>query len=252
MKLSIAAIALLTSTAQARLHPDDESKKNRELKPWGPSQNPGVEGRLTTVETNLTQAQDGIVALQGDVVRLDVEDSKANANITALASRLEAAEVTISAAEATISTLTARLKVLEATERIVFVTSVYYTGSLGGIAGAHSKCQDLAGKAELNGTFFPWLSSSTYWPAKDFDKSGGPFVNTKSYKVADDWQDLITDDGSGYLDNSIAFDEKGGSTSGLVWTGTSATGMPESAGGDFCDNWTSNSATSVARIGARG
>eukprot|EP01083_Nonionella_stella_P078538 215006_1 len=181
MKLSIAAIALLTSTAQARLHPDDESKKNRELKPWGPSQNPGVEGRLTTVETNLTQAQDGIVALQGDVVRLDVEDSKANANITALASRLEAAEVTISAAEATISTLTARLKVLEATERIVFVTSVRYTGGqIDGIAGAHSKCQDLANAAPgLSGTFKAWLSNSTgYSPAQDFVKSEKPYVTT--------------------------------------------------------------------------
>eukprot|EP01083_Nonionella_stella_P078540 215008_1 len=132
MKLSIAAIALLTSTAQARLHPDDESKKNRELKPWGPSQNPGVEGRLE-------------------------------------------------AAEATISELTARLKVLEATERIVFVTSVRYTGGqIDGIAGAHSKCQDLANAAPgLSGTFKAWLSNSTgYSPAQDFVKSEKPYVTT--------------------------------------------------------------------------
>eukprot|EP01083_Nonionella_stella_P101503 287797_1 len=109
MNISIVAIILLTSTAQARLgYPDDESKKNRELQPWGPPQNPGIDARLE-------------------------------------------------AAEATISELTARLQVLEAKERIVFVTSETYSGgTIGGIAGAHSKCQALANAAGLSGTFKAW------------------------------------------------------------------------------------------------
>eukprot|EP01083_Nonionella_stella_P197663 726501_1 len=106
MKISI-AITLLSITVNgttARLHtPDDESKKNRQLQPWGPPQNPGIDARL------------------------------------------EAAEATISVAVATISALTARVQVLEAMRRIVFVTSVRYTGGqIDGIAGAHSKCQTLA------------------------------------------------------------------------------------------------------------
>jgi len=157
-----------------------------------------------------------------------------------LAARLEAAEATISAANATISALTARVQVLESTERIVFVTSDSYTGgAIGGIPGAHSKCQNLANAAGLSGTFRPWLSSSTFSPAQDFDKSGGPFVMRNDVIVADNWQDLITKDGSNrYLDYAISVNENGDLSIGGVWTGTDVTGMPESAGQDFCDDWT--------------
>eukprot|EP01083_Nonionella_stella_P197664 726502_1 len=56
MKLSIAAaIILLASTAQARLHPDDESKKNRQLQPWGPPQNPGIDARLEAAEATISE-----------------------------------------------------------------------------------------------------------------------------------------------------------------------------------------------------
>ena len=67
----------------------------------------------------------------------------------------------LSKLEAVVAELTARLQVLEAKERIVFVTSEIYLGNLGGIAGAHSKCQALANAAGISGTFRPWLSSST-------------------------------------------------------------------------------------------
>ena len=98
-------------------------------------------------------------------------------------------------------------------------------------------------------------SSNGNSPAQDFVKSGGPFVTTNGTKVADDWQDLITSDGSGYLDNAITFDEDGFEMpTDFVWTGTDENGMPKPVGGglDFCDDWKSASTASnkrYARIG---
>ena len=126
--------------------------------------------------------------------------------------------------------------------RIVFATSeVYSAGAIGSIAGADSKCQFLAGIVGRSGTFKAWLSDSTGSPAQDFVKSDVPYFNTNGDKVADDWQDLITDNGFGWLDNAIAFDEKGDSTSGFVWTGTNEYGMPDGGiSSTFCDNWSSD------------
>ena len=262
-----------------------------------------MDGRLTTVETNLTHAQDGIVALQSDVVRLkaanvtlhdqiNAVDTATNADIAELRSDvvlLEAANVTLNArleaAEATISELTALVRTLTQTptsspsqsptlspttsdptvsptsayptvpptqtptssptsrKRIVFVTSETYTGSLGGILGADLKCQDLAGKAGVSGTFKAWLSSSTSWPAKDFVKSDVPYVMTNGIQVANDWQDLTDFN----LDNAITFDEGGVSIEfSYVWTGTDEYGFPDSNGGrTFCSDWTSTSSSAV-------
>ena len=210
---------------------------------------------IDTANTEITELQDDVISLEAANVTLRVQIatadnaiSTANANITALAYRLEEAEATISAAVATISTLNARVQVLEAiVTRIVFVTSDSYTGgAIGGIASAHLKCQDLATGAGVSGTFKAWLSSSTYSPDQDFDKFDGPYVTTNGTIVADNWEDLITDGGSGvFLDNAIAFDENGLSTTEYVWTGTFANGMPIS--GNFCDNWTSTSG--IAKFG---
>ncbi len=43
-------------------------------------------------------------------------------------------------------------------KKIVFVTRATYTGSLGGAAGANSKCQDSARTANLYGKFSAWIS----------------------------------------------------------------------------------------------
>ena len=200
--------------------------------------------QIATADNAISTANADIAALQDDVISLEAANVTAVTAISALASLLEAANATISAAEATISTLSARVQVLEAvvppvaTKRIVFVTSeVYSAGAIGGLAGAYFKCQTLANRAGLNGKFKAWLSDRTGSPAQDFVKSDLPYVTTTGVKVANDWQDLITGDGSGYLDNAIAFDEKGDSTSGYVWTGTNVTGMPDSNEGNFCDNW---------------
>ena len=172
-----------------------------------------LHGLIHTANTNITTANANITALAS---HLDAAEATLNgrinavdSNITTLASRLDAANVTLHGqideadtaiatadnaismlknrldeAEATIIALTAHVKV---PQRIVFVTSETYSGgAIGGIAGAHSKCQTLAIEAGLNGKFKPWLSSSTYWPAKNFVQSDVPYVNTKNGKVADD------------------------------------------------------------------
>jgi len=221
--------------------------------------NATLHGQIATADTAIDTANAEITVLRSDVdrienaggnARLDIANDIATANnaITILASHLDEAKDIISA-------LTARLQVLEATERKVFVTSEKYTGGeIDGIAGAFSKCQTLADDAGLSGTFFPWLSSSTYWPAKDFDKSGGPFFNTKGGIVANDWQDLITAGGSGcgsgcFLNREI-IDENRVGTRDEVWTGTDVNGMPAMPDGySFCNDWTSNNRTSSAIIG---
>ena len=43
----------------------------------------------------------------------------------------------------------------------VFVTSANYTGDLGGLVGADSKCQALADSAGLDGNYKAWLSTNT-------------------------------------------------------------------------------------------
>eukprot|EP01083_Nonionella_stella_P197662 726500_1 len=83
MKISI-AITLLSITVNgttARLHPDDESKKNRELQPWGPPASP------------------------------------ADTSVPALASRLEEAEATISTLTARLQVLFERRRVVFATSK---------------------------------------------------------------------------------------------------------------------------------------
>ena len=213
---------------------------------------------IDTANTEITELQDDVISLEAANVTLndqiataDNAISTANANITALAYRLEEAEATISAAVATISTLNARVQVLEAIVtpplRIVFVTSVGYRGGqIGGIAGADLKCQDLAIDAGRSGTFKAWLSNSTgYSPAQDFVQSGGPYVTTTGIQVAENWQDLTDSN----LDNPITFDENGGSTTAsFVWTGTDETGMPESDGDNFCDDWTSTSGSALVGL----
>ena len=218
-----------------------------------------MDGRLTTVETNLTQAQDGIVALQGDIVRLDEEDDTlhglidtANTNITTADNAISMLKSRLDASDAIISALTARLQVLEAGRQFVFVTSKTYSGGeIGGITGAHSKCQALADAAELSGTFKAWLSDSTgYSPDQDFVKSDVPYVTTTGIQVANDWQDLTTNLD---IDNPISVTENGNSTSTRqVWTGTDVNGTPKTYGGGFCNDWRSSDTSLFAVVGNSG
>ncbi|HET9957703.1 MAG TPA: hypothetical protein VFQ61_24565 [Polyangiaceae bacterium] len=78
--------------------------------------------------------------------------------------------------------------------RVVFVTSEVYNGNLGGIAGADKKCQDLAKKANLTGTFKAFLGEPGK-PLRDrMNAEGGPFVLVdKKTVVAYNFNDLDSD-----------------------------------------------------------
>lgn len=125
------------------------------------------------------------------------------------------------------------------TERIVFVSSSYHTGNLGGIEGADNICTNLAEAAGLyrGYKFKAWLSDSTHSPAADFVRSVVKYVNTMGDQVADDFEDLT----DYKLDTPIRYDENGLEPTEqlLVWTGTEGNGefvdIEES-----CSEWTSD------------
>lgn len=126
--------------------------------------------------------------------------------------------------------------------RVVFVSSVKYTGALGGVADADSTCQALASAAGLSGTFKAWLSDSVSSAGERLSHSPDPYVRTDGVQVAADWADLV----SPPLANAINVDEHGVelppdgnfSSTAYVWTGT----LPDarSVGPWNCDEWTSS------------
>jgi hypothetical protein len=107
----------------------------------------------------------------------------------------------------------------------VFATSGTWSGNLGGLSGADSKCQAAASAASLPGTYRAWLSGDGDNEVRDRFETVGtslPFYLTDgTTKVADDWSDLT--DGS--LEAPINKDENGaGVSSSYVWTNTDSDG----------------------------
>jgi len=74
--------------------------------------------------------------------------------------------------------------------RRVFVSSILFTGNLGGLEGADAECQALADSVALGGSFKAWLSSSIAWPENRFTQLGAPYVLLDGTVIADSWQDL--------------------------------------------------------------
>jgi hypothetical protein len=120
--------------------------------------------------------------------------------------------------------------------RIVFVTEGTYTGDVGGIVGADTKCQADADAAGLAGTFKAWLSDTSTSPDDTFNQSGAPYVLVDGTVVADDWSDLTDTT----IDHAIDMTAAGvtvpppGAHAIPVWTGTETGGT---ASFDHCDNW---------------
>ncbi|MBL8971744.1 MAG: hypothetical protein JNK56_14225, partial [Myxococcales bacterium] len=77
--------------------------------------------------------------------------------------------------------------------KVIFVTSeMYKGGEIGGVAGGDAKCQALADKAGLPGTFLSWLATSKDdAPLVRFSwKEGVPYVDTAGELLASGWQQL--------------------------------------------------------------
>ncbi len=111
-----------------------------------------------------------------------------------------------------------------------FVTSVAYSGAIGGIKEADATCSQLATSASLGDGWQAWLSNSTV-NAKDRIPNG-VYVRVDNKLVAANIDNLT----SGALISPISLDE-GGTDVGalaLAWTGTKADGT---AGSGNCGNW---------------
>jgi len=90
--------------------------------------------------------------------------------------------------------------------RLVFVTSDQYTGDLGGLAGADAKCQALAERAGLPGTYMAWLSDDVDSPSTRFTQGTGYYMRVDGGVIAANWADLV----DGQLWVPISVTELGG------------------------------------------
>lgn len=124
--------------------------------------------------------------------------------------------------------------------KLVFVTSAFYKGNLGGIGGADMKCKALAAAAGLANApaFLAWLSAGLTSPAVRMTPSDKPYRLRTGDVIADNWQDLV----DGALDAKVNVTEKGTLVEELVpavWSNTIPSGAlkdNESA----CNSWTSD------------
>lgn len=135
--------------------------------------------------------------------------------------------------------------------KIAFVTSqVYAGGAVGGVEGAHIKCQTLAEQVGLdNHTMFrAWISDAQWSPATHFIHAQIPLVLLDGTRVADDWADLVQN-GPGM---GIVLDEQGESRLyERVWTGTAPSGKVFDPA-QTCMNWSSSSPLHKSRVGRTG
>ncbi len=118
-------------------------------------------------------------------------------------------------------------------QNYIFVSSMTYTGNLGGLAGADQKCNELAQNADLPGTFIAWLSDQNTH-AKDRVGNATGWVRPDGNPVATTLDTLmkgnhlyppVKDENGVYLDNPGTYS----------WTGTND--MGEKVAGELCDDW---------------
>lgn len=128
----------------------------------------------------------------------------------------------------------------------IFVSSVEYSGNLGGLAGADAKCQSLASAAGLTRTYKAILSSSSVNAVDRINKSltgkvimiqnGGSEIQVASSIAA------LFDAASLNLQHFINLDEAGLTQTGSAFTGSANDGTKISAdSGSFCGDWTNTS-----------
>lgn len=133
------------------------------------------------------------------------------------------------------------------TGKIVFISSAYYTGDLGGLTGADNKCQGLADEAGLKGTFKAWLSDDTTTspyasPSSRFNQAVVPYYRVDLQRVAKNWDDLTDEN----IENRININELGApipfNSQRRVHTNTLANGWLYFTAND-CLEWTTANST---------
>ncbi len=132
--------------------------------------------------------------------------------------------------------------------KFVFVSSVGYTGNLGGLTGADNKCQNLANLVSLPGVYKAWLSDSVDSPSTRFTHYDGKYLLTNGIKIADSWIDLT----DGTIDTYINMNEMGTSPAiKYVWTNTQPDGnLKTNDPNGMCSNWQSMVETLDGHLGS--
>lgn len=115
----------------------------------------------------------------------------------------------------------------------VFVSSLSYSGDLGGLAGADTKCQTLADAAPLDGTWKAWLSSRSSNAATRLSRSSLSYRRIDSALIAANDASFFSTTHA----NPIDRDEHGSPLFSVeVWTGSGGSGVGSGGRAD----WTSN------------
>ncbi len=135
----------------------------------------------------------------------------------------------------------------------VFITGAKFTGALGGLSGADTKCATAASTAGLNGIFKAWLSSTTVNAidritdvAPWVDLQGATIFATKAALRSGPSTGLWYDEGGNFL------------SSDRIWTATGFGGtydavvLPTVPSAPPCAEWTSAAMSEGARIGQVG
>ena len=132
--------------------------------------------------------------------------------------------------------------------RVVFISSVAYTGDLGGITGADLKCQILAQAQQIHepGRFKAWLSDADDSPLSRFSFGPERLVMPNGVQVAKNLDALILD---GPGDGITVTEQRDSVLQRRVWTNTAVTGDIFSET-DHCADWISSNKTLGARQGA--
>ena len=139
--------------------------------------------------------------------------------------------------------------------RLVFLSSTAYKGGeIGGVEGAHIKCQNLAKTAKYDNAakFMAWISDAQHSPFQDFthgqETAGLPYVRPDGVRVADDWDDLVL---NGPIEGIIVTETGEVMLDERVWTGTAPSGKALDLNA-HCQSWTNSSLDEKSRVGSSG
>ena len=135
--------------------------------------------------------------------------------------------------------------------RLVFLSSIAYTGNLGGLAGADAQCRDLAAAFDTAHAdrYIAWLSDAKTSPlqrvAHGAEYTDTPYVLRSGVPVADDFEDLVENGPWPGIDITDKYESV---ANVQVWTNTTVDGSGFSAQ-NHCEEWGSDSKQHSARTG---
>lgn len=134
-----------------------------------------------------------------------------------------------------------------------FVTSQFYDGNLGGVAGADAKCQSAANAGGLPGKFKAWIDDDGTAPdiTTRFRQASTTYVAISSNTIANDWSDLTSGTLRNHIDRTELNVTAPSNVSTDIWTGALSDGTNNivTSNTAHCSNWTSNSSGQTGSFG---